>query len=103
MESVLSRGNGRQRSGEDARHEKVPQGYERRHKHSGFTTDQLIWNVEFGVGLGHGFKGKKLKWFFSTSHENTKIRVTKRQRKCLYAMHRPHSVPLDGQVSTHSF
>lgn len=40
-------------------------------KHSGFTTDQLIWNVEFGVGLGPGFKGKKLKWFFFTSHENT--------------------------------
>lgn len=40
-------------------------------KHSVFTTDQLTWNVEFGVGLGPGFKGKKLKWFFSTSHENT--------------------------------
>ena len=34
-------------------------------KHSVFTTDQLTWNVELG------FRGKKLKWFFSTSHENT--------------------------------
>lgn len=40
-------------------------------KHSAFTTDQLIWNVAFGVGLGPGFK-EKLKWFFSTSHKNTR-------------------------------
>ena len=40
-------------------------------KHSVFTIDQLSWTVEFGVGLGPGFKGKKLKQFSSTSHENT--------------------------------
>lgn len=39
-------------------------------KHSVFTIDQLSWNVEFGVGLGPGFKEKKLKQFSSTSHEN---------------------------------
>ena len=32
VENSLGRGNGRQWSGEDAQHEKVPQGYERRHK-----------------------------------------------------------------------
>lgn len=35
-----------------------------------FTIDQIDWKVEFAVGKGSGFKGKNLKQFSSTNHEN---------------------------------
>lgn len=73
-------------------------------KHSAFTTDQLIWNVASGVGLGPGFK-EKLEVVLSTSHKNTRTEdtcheeaaqmlVCNAQAPCNY---------IDGQFSTHSF
>lgn len=60
VESILSKGNSRQKSGEDANDT----------ERSLFTRGQLGRNVELRLEQGPDFKGTKLKQFSSTSHEN---------------------------------
>ena len=73
VDSVLSKGNSRQKSGEDVLRAKV-QAVREDTEHSVFTRGQLGWNAEFGVGQGPDFKGIRLKQFFSTSYESHKSR-----------------------------
>ena len=49
VESILSVGNSGQRSGKDAQHEKVLQGYEKRHKTFGIYNRSA--HLECGVGF----------------------------------------------------
>lgn len=69
VESVPSRGNSRQKSGEDALPAKL-QGGERKHTLSIYNRSAQLESGIWGRA-GPGFKGKKLKQFSSASHENT--------------------------------
>lgn len=69
-ETVLRRGNSKQRSGEDSLRAKVQKGYERGHKTFSIYNRSAQLECGIWVGLGPGFKEKKLKQFSSTSHEN---------------------------------